>query len=423
MIPDRAAERRNNGFPSLQRRGGRAINKMVPFRKGAAGVVAHKSRCGMRFETWCVSDHPVCAFTRWLRSILLMAHPPLLFKKGNPFSRCLTILRRSAACLVPLLIVAGAMAQGIGEPPDAPYAGISSQLIHARLYLPDAERGYYRATRFDWSGIVASLTFEGHTYFGRWFDVYDPKLHDSITGPVQEFVTGLGYDEAPAGGTFVKIGVGVLRKPANPPARGFFTYEIVDHGKWTVTVRTDAVDFLHEVSDPASGYGYRYKKTVSLTKNQPRMVLDQSLESTGRRVIETEMYDHNFFVIDNQPSGPDFEVTFPFEVTGSTTDLRGTAEVRSNRVVYLKELDAAQRIRTELKGFGSTPSDYDIRVTNRKTGAAVRVTSDRPLSNVVFWSARTVLSPEAYIRVRVEPGRTLTWKIFYDFYTVPPVGR
>ena len=45
-------------FPSLQRRGGRAIKKKNPFRYGTAGVVAHKSRCSIRFETWCVSDHP-----------------------------------------------------------------------------------------------------------------------------------------------------------------------------------------------------------------------------------------------------------------------------------------------------------------------------------------------------------------------------
>ena len=37
----------------------------------------------MRFETWWVSDHPVCAFQRWLRSIGLMAQPPLLFQEGN----------------------------------------------------------------------------------------------------------------------------------------------------------------------------------------------------------------------------------------------------------------------------------------------------------------------------------------------------
>ena len=50
-----------NGFPSLQRRGGRAIKKKSPFRKGADGVVAQGLHCGMPFETSRVSDHPVCA--------------------------------------------------------------------------------------------------------------------------------------------------------------------------------------------------------------------------------------------------------------------------------------------------------------------------------------------------------------------------
>jgi len=71
-------------FPSSKRRGGRAIKKKNPFRCGTAGVVAYNVRCGMRFEIWCVSDHPVCAFQRWLRSFFLMAQPPLLKEEGNP---------------------------------------------------------------------------------------------------------------------------------------------------------------------------------------------------------------------------------------------------------------------------------------------------------------------------------------------------
>jgi hypothetical protein len=62
-----------------------------------------------------------------------------------------------------------------------------------------AADGYYRATRFDWSGVVASLEFQGHNYFGVWFPHYDPKLHDAITGPVEEYRTGdrgLGYADA-----------------------------------------------------------------------------------------------------------------------------------------------------------------------------------------------------------------------------------
>src|ERR1022692_1932131 len=73
---------------------------------------------------------------------------------------------------------------------DPPQAQISNGTVHAKLYLPDAADGYYRATRFDWSGVVASLEFQGHNFFGVWFPHYDPKLHDAITGPVEEYRTG-----------------------------------------------------------------------------------------------------------------------------------------------------------------------------------------------------------------------------------------
>src|SRR5271168_3714977 len=117
-----------------------------------------------------------------------------------------------------------------------PQAEISNSQIHAKLYLPDPQSGYYRATRFDWSGVIASLECNGHNYFGQWFEKYDPKLHDAISGPVEEFLTdgkGLGYDEAKPGENFVKIGVGAIRKPAEDSFHQFNTYEIADNGKWT----------------------------------------------------------------------------------------------------------------------------------------------------------------------------------------------
>ena len=63
---------------------------------------------------------------------------------------------------------------------QVPHAAIANARIRAALYLPDAQSGYYRGTRFDWSGVVASLEWKGHTYFGQWFARYDPKLHDAI---------------------------------------------------------------------------------------------------------------------------------------------------------------------------------------------------------------------------------------------------
>jgi hypothetical protein len=305
--------------------------------------------------------------------------------------------------------------------PQAPTAEISNGIVKAKLYLPDAEHGYYQGTRFDWSGAIASLEANGHNYFGVWFEKYDPKANDAITGPVEEFITAkrsaLGYDEAKPGEKFVKIGVGALKKPEEQRYSEYKTYEIADHGKRSVRKGRDFVEFTQTLAD-TNGYAYIYRKTVRLAKGKPEMALEHSLKNTGRKTIETSVYEHNFYVIDNLPTGPDVVVRFPFDVRAR--DMRGLAEARGKELVFLKELQARQSASSELEGFGPTPSDYDIRVENRKAGAGVRQTSDRPIARMFFWSIRTTPCPEAYIGLKVEPGKETKWRINYEFYTLKP---
>jgi len=303
---------------------------------------------------------------------------------------------------------------------DPPQAQISNGIVGAKLYLPDAQDGYYRGTRFDWSGVISSLEYKGHNYFGKWFERYDPKLHDAITGPVEEFLTngaGLGYAEAKTGESFVKIGVGAIRKPDEPRFRQFNTYEIADPGKWTVRKGADWVEFTQQLADTA-GYAYLYRKTVRLAKDKPELALEHSLKNTGKKTIESTVYEHNFYVIDGQPAGPDFVVKFPFEPR-ATASLGGLAETRGREFVYLSELARGQTVQSILTGYGATAADYDIRVENRKSGAGVRQTADRPISKINFWSIRTTVCPEPYIDMRIEPGREFTWRIAYAFYTLP----
>lgn len=303
---------------------------------------------------------------------------------------------------------------------DFPEADISNGSLHAKLYLPDAQKGYYQATRFDWSGQIPSLEYKGHTYFGNWNPApYDPKLHDAIMGPVEEFLTsgaGLGYAEAQAGGTFLKIGVGVIRKPDERSFQQFKTYEIVDPGKWVVKKRGDSVEFTQTVADPSSGYAYEYTKVVQLVKGKPVMTLDHRLKNTGKKTIESDVYEHNFYMLDAQPTGPDVVVRFPFEVH-ATQDLRGLAQTKGNELIYLKELTGRESAQSNLTGFGAGLKDYNISEENTKTGAGVRQTCDRPLVRINYWSIRSTACPEAYIHMKIEPGGTFTWKISYEFYT------
>ena len=59
--------------------------------------------------------------------------------------------------------------------------------IQMELCIPDRELGYYRGTRFDWSGIFHSIQADGANYVEEWFDDYDPLRHDCVCGPVDEF--------------------------------------------------------------------------------------------------------------------------------------------------------------------------------------------------------------------------------------------
>src|SRR5205823_5719549 len=160
-----------------------------------------------------------------------------------------------------------------------------------------------------------------------------------------------------------------------------------DSGKWAVHSSPDRVEFSQELKGP-TGYAYLYRKTVRLEKGKPRLVLEHLLKNTGDKAIETDVYKHDFYMFDGQPTGPDVTVQFPFE-PHATRDLNGLAAVRGKQLVYLQELAKGQSAYTGLEGFGNTAKDYDIRVENRKAGAGVRQVGDQPISKVVFWSIRS----------------------------------
>jgi hypothetical protein len=302
-------------------------------------------------------------------------------------------------------------------PPAPPTATIDNGKVRAALYLPDAKTGYYRGARFDWSGQISSLTWNGHEYFGQWFAKYDPTLHDAIQGPVEEFLTtgdtAPGYAEAGPGGTFVRIGVGVLRKPAGESAlQRFGRYEIVDPGTWTTKPGPDRIEFVHELKSP-DGYAYRYRKVLRLDGDS--LVLEHELANTGTKAIATSVYNHNFFMLDRATTGPDIVVRFPF-APKAARPFNDLAEIRGREIAFLRPLGPKENVFSEIEGFGPTAADAGFEMENRATGAGVRVTGDKPLTKLLFWSAVKTACPEPYIDASVTVGATTTWRTTYVFY-------
>jgi len=347
---------------------------------------------------------------------------PNFANKASTNPDCSDVLRdaglKRLLIVLPFLFVCRLWAQ------EYPHAEISSGIVAATLMLPDVQNGSYRGTRFDWSGVISSLRFNGHEYFGRWYEHHDPKIHDAITGPVEEFRTndeGLGYKEAKVGGTFVRIGVGTVRKPAEKDYRPYDTYEIVDPGRWTLRRHRNRIEFTHRLTSDL-GYAYVYRKTVRLVEGQPALVLEHSLKNTGKKAIDTTQYNHNFFVIDHETVGPDLVVKFAF-VPAATRGFKGRAETGGKEIRFPRELIGRNGVFSELTGSEKVVKDYDFRVENLKSGAGVHISGNQPLERVNFWAISTVAAVEPYIHLNIAPGKTARWTVRYDFYTLQPQAQ
>ncbi len=301
-----------------------------------------------------------------------------------------------------------------------PHTVLENKHLKIGIYLPDTTSGYYRSARFDWSGVISSLKYKKHEYIGEWFEKHDPLVHDAITGPVEEF-SPIGYDEAKVGGAFMKIGVGFLERLDENPYRFSTNYKIIDHGIWNVEKGEKSVVFTHKLKS-RNGYGYTYRKGLTIKSDRPEMILTHSIKNTGKKSISATVYNHNMFTIDNTSTGKNFTLTFPFQLAliSVNNDSDSLLELKGNSIHYKRDFVKGEKAKIDLAGFSDSPKDYSINIKNSLTGAGVKITGNRPIYQLAYWSIPTVISPEPYIKFTIAPNEEFTWDIRYLFYHKKP---
>ena len=234
-------------------------------------------------------------------------------------------MRRLLAALVVLSVASPVAAE------DYPHVFLKNDKLKVKVYLPDAEKGFYRGTRFDRAGVFGEIEFAGHKIFGPWKDKHDPTNHDDIVGPCEEFgiEKPLGYDDAKPGETFLKIGVGELEKPKEDKYSFAKKYKIVKPAEWKPAKQDGdkGTAIAWEMQQKANGYGYSYHKAVALDPQSARLWITHTLKNTGEKPITTEFYNHNFFNVDGDAVGPNYSFAFPFDLKGK--DLKGSSAIWS----------------------------------------------------------------------------------------------
>jgi hypothetical protein len=309
---------------------------------------------------------------------------------------------------------------------NEPSVAISNGQISAKVYMP-VPRGFYYGTRFDHAGMVTHTTYKGQDYGQYWFKGISSAVHDytyderdnvvahpccAATGPVEEF-DAIGFDQAGRGGSFLKIGVGILRRNTDTYDH-VLNYPVSNAGTRENTATPNSVRFVHAITGDPSGYGYHYVKTVRLIPGKRQMLIEHILRNTGTKPIETSVYCHNFLSL--SPGNENIRLTAPFNLKNARRLEPTIARVSGRTFGYVRAMIGQESVSSGFTGFGPSSGDYDFRIENTKTGYGMRIRADQPLAQINMWSVATTFSWEPYVAISLKPGQEKRWTYIYDFF-------
>jgi len=324
----------------------------------------------------------------------------------------LTMLSLTIAC-------AFAVNADEGNPLDIyPHTVLSNGRIEASVFLP-ADNGFYRSSRFEWSGMIWQLTYKNHTFFTERSNPHDPEKSGHSMSLAEEFCIGTNiaipqrFIEAKPGETFMKIGVGNLEKPDDGKDYHFgIQYKIIDSGTWETAYGADWVEFTHTLED-AYGFAYVYRKRMELKPGSPELIFTNSLTNTGERTLIADQYNHNFFTIDHLPIGKGYTVERFF--SGTTNSSFGPVGTVTDKTIGIQQ-QVEKSLFGKFAGFDSSVENNHVIIRNTNANAGVDITGDFTLAGFNFYSSPKTICPELFVWIEIEPGETQTWKRTYTFF-------
>jgi len=306
-----------------------------------------------------------------------------------------------------------------------PSKTITNGMVSAKVYLP-VPFGFYRSTRFDHAGMITHITYKDHDYGQYWFVKTSPDVHnftydkdglvahpsDVAAGPVEEFAQN-GFEEAGSGGRFLKIGVGILKRDNDTYDR-FHTYPILTEGTRTTTATKNSIRFTQVIPADASGYGYVFTKTVTLVPGKAELKIEDRLKNTGKKVIDTSVYNHHFMTL--SPGEDGVQLQAPFALAHSRPMPADVVKFDGDRMTYLRGLTGEEQVASDLTGFTKAIADNDFRITATKTGYGVRLRADKPVTRLLWWSVPSTMGIEPYMDIKLKPGEETHWTHTMDYY-------
>lgn len=279
---------------------------------------------------------------------------------------------------------------------------------------PAHPQRYNRGMRFTPLAAVLGARLDGEDF------LFNPVRHDPVSdhaGLAAEFDMVApgdpdawmppGYLEAPAGGGFVKIGVGVLRKQKDRYSL-FQQPALLEPAVTTVEWQPAGAAFRQTC---AGVNGYAYELRAELTMHDSAATVEWKLSNTGKKEIVTRQYTHNFFRLGGRDTGAGCVLEFPYDLQASGLE----AQQRQTG----REIRFLGPVSPWVNFVVPYPADYagPNRCTLRRadTGQFVTCETSLPGLRTAVHARAGYISPEQFVEIRLAPGAAAAWTRSYRF--------
>jgi hypothetical protein len=215
----------------------------------------------------------------------------------------------------------------------------------------------------------------------------------------------VGYNECKVGGSFPKIGVGLLLKEDDLPYDFSRTYSI-DSFKINWQKSADSISFYCQNKAPDSAFNL--EKKISLTENG--FVIDYFLENVGCAKMATTEYVHNFLAPSGGVISSDTLLAFADEVNRKSFSTGLNARFlkiqNRNELVFSavgdEDIFFDQLISTTVKGEA-------WELYKRKEKLSLSETVDFVPLKINLWGRSHVISPEVFKTIDLKMGLSDRW--------------
>jgi len=266
-------------------------------------------------------------------------------------------------------------------------------------------------TRFDRAGFIEEVVLDGVHRFCASEPHNLSHVSSGGRGICNEYKTSAGAD-APAGGYFIKPGVGLLLKDADGPYSFMKKYAAEP---FDIDVTRDGDSLLFVTSPkPCGGFALRQEKRVEIHGN--RIDMHIKLENVGENHFEGEEYCHNFLTINGMSLGPDYTLTFPTGADRGQCQVEGELLADGRRFTFSGPLKAARFFAIAKNDFSNAPGEaLEWTLSNSKERARVCARERINLSGVALWAADHMFSVESFHKIGLKPGESDAWTRSWTF--------